>query len=61
MELRPRRSAKSACPTAVGSECDFCKRPLHFDRLEARVSRPCQLENCPAAAAVSNVATAVAA
>ena len=53
-----RRAA--ACPASAAAECEFCKKPLLFNRLEARV-RPCRLENCPVAAAVSPVATAVAA
>ena len=64
LELRPKKPAEKTCPTTVGSECEFCKKPLLFDRLEARtaaVSRirmPCQMDNCPAE---SMVASAVAA
>ena len=59
--------AEKKCPTTVGSECEFCKKPLLFDRLEARTAAvssnrnrmmPCQMENCPAE---SMVASAVAA
>ena len=57
--------AEKKCPTTVGSECEFCKKPLLFDRLEARTAvtsrnrrMPCQMENCPAE---SLVASAVAA
>ena len=56
MELKPKKKVES-CPTS-GVECEFCKKPLLFNRLEARVSGPCQLENCPAG---SRMATAVAA
>jgi len=64
LELRPRTAGTArraaACPASAAAECEFCKKPLLFNRLEARV-RPCRLENCPVAAAVSPVATAVAA
>ena len=60
LELRPRAPTAEGsrpCPaSSVGAECEFCKKPLLFNRLEARV-KPCQLENCP----VSSVATAIAA
>ena len=66
LELRPKKPAEKTCPTTVGSECEFCKKPLLFDRLEARTAvsssrirmMPCQMENCPAE---SLVASAVAA
>ncbi len=52
LELKPRPSPSSECPTGA-PQCDYCRRPMHFDRLEARV-KPCQKAECPAAGSVAD-------
>ena len=47
LPLKPRMTnLKRVCPQG-GEECIYCKKPVLFEKRQARTSKECTIPNCP--------------